>query len=39
MTVQLISTKIYYVLPTKTIEGSSAVVGLFFRKGALELSV
>ena len=39
MTVQLISTKMCYVLPTKTIQGSGAVVGLFFRKGVLELSV
>ena len=31
-----VSTKMYYVLPTKTIQGSSAVVGLFFKKGVLE---
>ena len=28
----------YYVLPTKTMQGSSAVVGLFFKKGVLELN-
>ena len=27
-----VSTKMYYVLPTKTIQGSSAVVRLFFKK-------